>query len=131
MDFKDFEFPEREELDDEEEKLLFKMLCENVAKLDLHKDLAPHGIELLHSLQRKLGINVIGVKIENTISKEDYENSLQEGLNKAYINIEKLREEGWNNARKYYMGNVKQFLRENHPVEDSVVEDIFMYPEEY
>jgi ribosomal protein L31E len=131
MDFKDFEFPEREELDGEEEKLLFMMLCENRAKLDLHKDLAPHGIELLHSLQRKLGINVIGVKIENTISKEDYENSLQEGLNKAYINIEKLREEGWNNARKYYMGNVKQFLRENHPVEDSVVEDIFMYPEEY
>jgi hypothetical protein len=55
------DMPEIEEFDNDEWKLLFKLLVENPADLDLFKGLSPHGIKLLHSVQRKLGIRVVGV----------------------------------------------------------------------
>lgn len=54
-------YPEPEELDDDEWKLLFMLLAENRGNLDLSGALAPHGKYLLGSIQRKLGINVVGV----------------------------------------------------------------------
>jgi hypothetical protein len=47
-----------------EETLLFKLLCENEGGHDLTKGLTPYGITILHSLQRKIGIIVVGVDFD-------------------------------------------------------------------
>lgn len=59
-----FEEPEFEELDSDDWKVLFMVLCENRGKLDLEKDLTPYGKQLLHNVQRKIGINAVGVDID-------------------------------------------------------------------
>jgi hypothetical protein len=56
------EMPDYEDFEPNEWKLLFMMLCENRAGLDLNKGLTPHGQYLLLELQRKIGINVVGVE---------------------------------------------------------------------
>ena len=55
------DYPPEEELDRDEWKLLFMLLCENRSGLELEKGLTEHGKILLRSVQRKLGINVVGV----------------------------------------------------------------------
>jgi hypothetical protein len=57
------DYPKEEELTVNEWKLLFMLLCENRAGLELDKGLTPYGKELLRSVQRKLGINVVGVDV--------------------------------------------------------------------
>lgn len=58
------EMPDWEELTTEDWKILFMILCENRAKLDLEKDLTKHGKRLLKEVQRKIGINAVGVDID-------------------------------------------------------------------
>lgn len=55
------DYPPVEEFDNDELKLLFMLLAENRGRLDLAGPLAPHGKYLLSSVQRKLGIMVVGV----------------------------------------------------------------------
>lgn len=58
------QMPEEEELDRDDYKILFMVLCENRAKLDLEKDLTEHGKKLLKAVKRKIGINAVGVDID-------------------------------------------------------------------
>jgi hypothetical protein len=58
------EMPDEEELNAEDYKILFMILCENRAKLDLEKDLTEHGKKLLKAVKRKIGINAVGVDID-------------------------------------------------------------------
>jgi len=60
----DFAEPAFEEFDSDDWKILFMMLCENRAKLDLTADLTEHGKRLLKNVQRKIGINAVGVDID-------------------------------------------------------------------
>lgn len=53
--------PEPEEFSIDEWKMLFMLLCENRANLELTKGLTPFGQSLLFEVQRKIGIQVVGV----------------------------------------------------------------------
>lgn len=55
------DWPSIEEFNIHEWKLLFKLLCENPEKLELDKGLSEFGKQQLHSVQRKIGIRVVGV----------------------------------------------------------------------
>jgi hypothetical protein len=56
--------PPAEELDRDDYKVLFMILCENRGKLDLEKGLTEHGKQLLQAVKRKIGINAVGVDID-------------------------------------------------------------------
>lgn len=56
-------WPEIEDLDPQEWKLLFMLLCENRAKIKLDEGLTEYGKDLLKQVQRKIGILVVGVDI--------------------------------------------------------------------
>jgi len=58
------DYPDIEEFDIYEWKLLFKLLCENPAALELDKGLTDFGKQQLHSVQRKIGIRVVGVDMD-------------------------------------------------------------------
>jgi hypothetical protein len=62
--FPQFEMPDEEELDADDWKILFMILCENRGHLDLEKGLTAHGKTLLKNVKRKIGINAVGVDIE-------------------------------------------------------------------
>lgn len=55
--------PDFEELDSDDWKILFMLLCENRGKLDLEAGLTDHGKRLLKAVTRKIGINAVGVDI--------------------------------------------------------------------
>lgn len=55
------EWPEIDHFDPQEWKLLFKLLCENDGKLKLEQGLTDYGKQVLHSVQNKIGILVVGV----------------------------------------------------------------------
>lgn len=54
------------ELDADDWKILFHILCMNSAKLELDKGLTIHGKVLLRNVQRKIGINAVGVDMDRT-----------------------------------------------------------------
>ena len=56
-------YPEVEEFDPDDWKVLFMLVCENRAGLDLTKGMTDHGKELLREVQRKIGIAAVGVDI--------------------------------------------------------------------
>ena len=56
--------PDDEELDSDDYKILFMLLCENRSNLELDKGLTEHGKRLLHNVQRKIGINAVGVDMD-------------------------------------------------------------------
>lgn len=62
----DNEWPEIEDFEPQEWKLLFKLLCENKAKLELDKGMTDYGKQLLSDVQRKIGILVVGVDIRDS-----------------------------------------------------------------
>lgn len=60
----DIPMPEFEEFDSDDWKILFMLLCENRAHIDFTSHLTEHGKRLLHNVQRKIGINAVGVDFE-------------------------------------------------------------------
>lgn len=63
--------PAIEEFDPDEWKLLAMLLCENRGKHDLNYGLTEHGQQLLHSVQRKIGIRVLGVDMDADAYERD------------------------------------------------------------
>jgi hypothetical protein len=59
-----YEPPEYEPFDSDDWKVLFMVLCENRGKVDFTKGMTEHGIKLLHNVQRKIGINAVGVDMD-------------------------------------------------------------------
>lgn len=55
-------YPDVEDFDPQEWKLLFMMLVENRGGVDLAGPLTPYGAGLLEAVKRKLAIRVVGVK---------------------------------------------------------------------
>ena len=58
------EYPETEDLQPDEWKLLFMVLVENRANVDLTSALTPYGRYLFSAACRKIAINTVGVDSE-------------------------------------------------------------------